>query len=107
MNKRSRVAYLMLVATLFVALTCTAGFARDKNETIDATAYGTSTQLGRNVGITLIIYEYSTPEDRQILVRGLPEGPEPGLGECAAEDEGGRPHSDSRHARLRLSASSA
>ena len=66
-------------ATLFVALTCTAGFAREKNETIDATAYGTSTQLGRNVGITLIIYEFSTPEDRQILVEAFQKGQNQGL----------------------------
>lgn len=79
MSKRSRVAYLLVVATLFVALTCTAGFARDKNETIDATAYGTSTQLGRNVGITLIIYEWSTPEDRQVLVDAFQKGQNQGL----------------------------
>jgi hypothetical protein len=45
----SLLAGLLLLASI-------AGFARDKNETIDATAWGTSTQLGRNVGITLIIY---------------------------------------------------
>ena len=55
------------------------GFARDKYETIDATAYGTSTQLGRNVGVTLIIYEYSTPEDRQILVDAFQKGQNQGL----------------------------
>jgi hypothetical protein len=32
--------------------------ARDKYETIDATAYGTSTQPGRNIGVTVIIYEW-------------------------------------------------
>jgi hypothetical protein len=69
----------MVAATLFIALTCTAGFARDKNETIDATAYGTSTQLGKNIGITLIIYEWSTPEDRQILVDAFQKGQNPGL----------------------------
>ena len=69
MSTRSKIAYFVVAATLVVALTCTAGFARDKNETIDATAYGTSTQLGRNIGITLIIYEWSTPEDRQFLWR--------------------------------------
>jgi hypothetical protein len=79
MSKRSRVGYLFVVATLFVALTCTAGFAREKNETIDATAYGTSTQLGRNVGITLIIYEWSTPEDRQVLVDAFQKGQNQGL----------------------------
>jgi hypothetical protein len=50
------------------------GLARDKNETIDATAYGTSTQLGRNIGVTVIIYEWSTPEDRQILLEAFQKG---------------------------------
>ena len=55
------------------------GFARDKYETIDAQAYGTSTQLGRNVGITITIYEYSTAEDRQILVDAFAKGQNQGL----------------------------
>jgi hypothetical protein len=44
------------------------GFSRDKDETIDATGFGTGTQLGRNIGVTLNIYVYSTPADRQVLV---------------------------------------
>ena len=32
------------------------GFARDNYETIDATAFGTGTQLGQNIGVTLNIY---------------------------------------------------
>jgi len=73
---------VMMIATLLVllvALTGTIGFAREKNETIDATAYGTSTQLGRNIGITLIIYEWSTPEDRQVLVDAFQKGQNQGL----------------------------
>jgi hypothetical protein len=68
------------MATLVVAaMTCAPGLARDKNETIDATAYGTSTQLGRNIGLTVIIYEFSTPEDRQILVDAFQAGQNQGL----------------------------
>jgi hypothetical protein len=45
------------------------GFGQRSNiETIDAQAFGTSTQLGRNFGIKIIIYEFSSPEDRDILV---------------------------------------
>jgi len=55
------------------------GFSRDKNETIDATAFGTSTQLGRTIGVTLIIYQYSTPEDKQILVEAFQKGSNKGL----------------------------
>ena len=67
----------LLLSVLLIG--STPGFARDKNETIDAQAYGTSTQLGRNVGITLVIYEYSTAEDRQILVDAYAKGQNEGL----------------------------
>ena len=50
------------------------GFARDKYETIDAQAYGTGTQLGQNIGVTLNIYEFSTPADKQILVQAFQTG---------------------------------
>jgi hypothetical protein len=35
--------------------------------------------LGRNVGVTLIIYDFSTPEDRQILVEAFQKGQNQGL----------------------------
>jgi hypothetical protein len=53
---------LLLVASL-------PGFARDKDETIDATAFGTGTQLGANIGVTLNIYQFSTPADKAVLVQ--------------------------------------
>jgi hypothetical protein len=53
--------------------------ARDRNETIDATAYGTGTQLGANIGVTLNIYEYSTPADRTVLVQAYAKGQNQGL----------------------------
>jgi len=68
------------VACLVVmAMVCVSGFARDKYETIDATAYGTSTQLGANVGVTIIIYEFSTPETRQALIEAFQKGQNQGL----------------------------
>jgi hypothetical protein len=69
----------LLIAASTLALLAVPGFARDKNETIDATAWGTSTQLGKNFGVTLIIYQYSTPEDRQILVEAFQKGSNQGL----------------------------
>ena len=36
-------------------------------------------QLGANIGVTVIIYEFSTPEDRQILVEEFQKGQNPGL----------------------------
>jgi hypothetical protein len=55
------------------------GFARDKYETIDAQAFGTGTQMGQNIGITIIIYDYSTAADRQILVDAFTKGQNQGL----------------------------
>jgi len=60
-------------------LASVSGFSRDKNETIDATAWGTGTQLGKNIGVTLIIYEWSTAEDRQVLVEAFQKGSNQGL----------------------------
>jgi len=79
MRIASKVWNFALAALLLVTMVSLPGFARDKNETIDATAYGTSTQLGRNIGVTLIIYEFSTPEDRQILVDAFQKGQNKGL----------------------------
>lgn len=55
------------------------GFARTRNETIDATAMGTGTQMGGNFGVTVLIYEYSTPADRQVLVDAFMKGQNQGL----------------------------
>lgn len=52
---------------------------RGSVETIDATAFGTSTQMGSNFGIKIIIYEFSDPEDREILVKAFHEGQNDGL----------------------------
>jgi hypothetical protein len=52
---------------------------RGSTETIDATAFGTSTQLGRNFGIKIIIYEFSSPEDRDVLIQAFQKGQNDGL----------------------------
>jgi hypothetical protein len=54
-------------------------FSKDRYETIDAQAYGTGTQLGANIGVTLNIYEFSTPADRAILVQAYQKGQNEGL----------------------------
>ena len=70
----------MSIATLAILAMCAvSGFARDTTETIDAQAYGTSTQLGKNFTVRLIVYEYSTPEDRKILVESFQKGQNDGL----------------------------
>ena len=40
---------------------------------------GTSTQLGKNVSVKVTIYEYSTDEDRQILIDAFKKGQNQGL----------------------------
>src|SRR5580704_18910660 len=52
---------------------------RDKAETIEASSMGTGTQMGQMFGITVILYEYSTPEDRQILMQAFEKGKNQGL----------------------------
>ena len=52
---------------------------RSKPETIEAYAMGTGTQLGAMVGVSLIIYEYSTPADQQILIQSFEKGQNQGL----------------------------
>jgi hypothetical protein len=68
----------LLIALLLIASVM--GFGqRGSTETIDATAFGTSTQLGRNFGVKLMIYEFSDPEDRDILVQAFQKGQNDGL----------------------------
>ncbi len=50
-----------------------------KSETIEASAMGTGTQMGAVIGVTLDIYEWSTPEDRQILIQAFTKGQNQGL----------------------------
>jgi hypothetical protein len=70
----------LLLAVLVISAVTMAISADDrKTETIDATAMGTSTQLGRNVSIKVTIYEYSTEEDRKILVDAFKKGQNQGL----------------------------
>jgi hypothetical protein len=69
-----------LLLTLLLAAAAPAISADDKpTETIDAQAMGTSTQMGRNVGIKVIINRYSTQEDRQVLVDAFKKGQSQGL----------------------------
>ena len=68
----------LLIGVLMIA--SVPGFCQRKSsETIDATAFGTSTQLGRNFGVKIIIYEFSSPEDRDILVQAFQKGQNDGL----------------------------
>lgn len=69
----------ILVITGLLMAASTAGFSANKSETIDATAMGTSTQMGSEFSITLNIYDYSTPADKQILNQAFQQGKDQGL----------------------------
>lgn len=70
---------LMALVGLLV-ISCSFSYGqRGAVETIDATAMGTSTQLGKNFGVKILIYEFSSPEDREILVQAYKEGQNDGL----------------------------
>jgi hypothetical protein len=70
----------LLLATLLLTGVTLALAADDRKvETIDATAMGTSTQMGKLVNVKVTIYEYSTDEDRQILIEAFTKGQNQGL----------------------------
>lgn len=69
----------LLVGLLLAAVTLALSADNRKVSTIDATAMGTSTQLGKNVSVKVTIYEFSTEEDRQILVDAFKKGQNQGL----------------------------
>ncbi len=77
MQRRTRIAIAVVLVILMIGITPV--IAREKYETIDAVAYGTSTQMGQNIGITITIYDYSTADDRQILVDAYQKGQNQGL----------------------------
>jgi len=76
-NSKIAISGLLLVGTLMIGTL--PGFARDKYETIDAQAFGTGTQMGQTIGVTLNIYEFSTPADRVTLVQAYEKGQNQGL----------------------------
>ena len=83
MHNNLRIRYFANGISLFLGLFMMAGVhsfgQRSSTETIDATAFGTSTQLGRNFGVKLLIYEFSDPEDRDVLVQAFAKGQNDGL----------------------------
>lgn len=81
MEKRRSFTKIFLGITmlgLMLAGSSTA-FGRDKYETIEAQAFGTGTQMGANIGVSLDIYEFSTPADRVTLVQAFEKGQNQGL----------------------------
>lgn len=80
-SKARKVGYgsLLLAVLLLTAVTFAISADDRKVETIDATAIGTSTQLGKNVNVKITIYEFSSDDDRQILIDAFKKGQNQGL----------------------------
>jgi len=73
------VCSVTLIALITVGAFPFFGRGRPRPETLEATARGTGTQMGSQVGVSLEIYDYSTPEDFQILVQAFEKGQNQGL----------------------------
>jgi hypothetical protein len=83
MSKCSGLAKITFVVALWVALMIV-GTQRSfaACEVIDASAQGTSTQLGRMTNIKVTICAYSTPEDRETLKAAFLKGQSKGLSDA-------------------------
>jgi len=68
--KLFRTARCIVLATILTM----AVFVFGQVETIDATARGTSTQLGGTFSVKVIVTQFSTPEDRATLVDAFKKG---------------------------------
>jgi hypothetical protein len=69
----------VLTTMLLTAVTPAVSADEMKTATIDATAMGTSTQLGKNVSVKVTINRFSTEEERQTLVAAFKQGQSKGL----------------------------
>jgi hypothetical protein len=70
---------LLLATLLLTTVTLLHSQEDRKIETIDATATGTSTQLGTIVNVKVTIAQFSTEEDRAVLVAAFKKGQNQGL----------------------------
>jgi hypothetical protein len=71
-------AGLLMIGVLTIGSTF--GFSsRPKSELIKASAMGTDAQMGQRFGLSLDIYGYSTPADKQILSQAFAKGQNQGL----------------------------
>jgi hypothetical protein len=70
---------LMLICLLSLGAASASSQIRSKPETIEATAMGTETQMGREFPVTLTIHDYSSPADKQVLTEAFQNGGDQGL----------------------------
>ncbi|MFY9729147.1 MAG: hypothetical protein WB723_20240 [Candidatus Acidiferrales bacterium] len=81
MTSASKIRTFAFSGLLLIGLLTLGGTSAfcQKVETIEASAQGTGTQLGQMVEVRLIINDYSTMEERQILVQAFTKGQNQGL----------------------------
>src|ERR1700688_5219074 len=78
-SDRLAIGCLLLIGLFSLVSALAFSQDRSKPETIDATARGTETQMGKEFPVTLTIYEYSTQADKQILTEAFQNGKDQGL----------------------------
>jgi hypothetical protein len=76
---RWALAILVVFGLLVLAVFPAFSEKKVKNETIEASAMGTGSQMGQVISVSMEIYEYSTPEDKQVLVDAFAKGQNQGL----------------------------
>ncbi len=70
----------LLLATLLITTVTLVNSQEDRKiEVVDSTATGTSTQLGTMVNVKVTIFQYSTDDDRAVLVDAFKKGQNQGL----------------------------
>jgi len=75
-----KVRMSVIRSVLIVSLLATLASAQaQKSMTIQATAMGTSTQLGKIYNVNIIIQQYSTAEERQLLINAFKSKGQDGL----------------------------
>lgn len=79
MKTKTVLTQMRMIAVLVASLTIAMASVANAQETIDATAVGTSTQLGKNVAVKIIITSWSTKEDQQTLNDAFKQGQNDGL----------------------------
>ena len=78
-SDRLAIGCLLLIGLFSLVSALAFSQDRSKPETIDATARGTETQMGKEFPVTLTIYEYSSQADNQILTEAFQNGKDQGL----------------------------
>lgn len=77
--KKHRLLRCALIVYLFTLLACGTVVHAQGRLTIQATAMGTSTQMGKIFDINIIIEQFSTPADRKALIEAFTRSGQDGL----------------------------